>query len=204
MSRLIAITGGSGAGKTTLARALARRLHAPVIAEDDYYLCASTIPAFDAATHNFDAPEAKDQALLRDHLMLAKAGAGFDKPLYDLGTHRRLPQQERVEPAATIVVEGLHLLTREDLRALFDFSVFVAADEALRLGRRVIRDTQARQRTPHGALTQFYSSVRPMHDVHVEPQRALADLVLTSTHQSSLESAEADAARIAALIAAAA
>src|SRR6185295_4384161 len=96
MTRLVAITGGSGSGKTTIARALARRLGAGtvVIAEDDYYRCASTVRDFDAATFNFDEPAAKEHALLIEHLRLAKSGQEFDKPIYDLVTHRRRPDVE--------------------------------------------------------------------------------------------------------------
>lgn len=195
---MIAITGGSGAGKTTIARALARRLGAGavVIAEDDYYRCASTIPSFDAATHNFDAPEAKEHALLREHLALAKSGAAFDKPIYDLVTHRRKPEVERIVQAEHVIVEGIHLLASSDLRGLYDLAVFVEADEALRLGRRMIRDVETRGRTPRSVLTQFFATVRPMHERHVEPQRAFAQLVISCPHDAGPEHADASAARI--------
>ena len=198
MTRLIAITGGSGAGKTTIARALARRLGAGaiVVPEDDYYRCASTIPGFDAATYNFDAPEAKEHALLRQHLALARSGAAFDKPVYDLITHRRRPEVERIVHAEYVVVEGIHLLVQPDLRALFDLSVFVDADEALRLGRRMIRDVESRGRTPRSVLTQFFSNVRPMHERHVEPQRQFAQLILPCPFDAGPEHADASAARI--------
>lgn len=198
MTRLIAITGGSGAGKTTVARALARRLGAGavVIAEDDYYRCASTIPNFDAATHNFDAPDAKEHSLLRDHLALAKSGEAFDKPIYDLVTHRRQPEVERIVHADWVVVEGIHLLAATDLAALFDLKVFIDADEALRLGRRMIRDVESRGRTPRAVLSQFFATVRPMHEAHVAPQRAIADLVLISPSDADADYAAMDAARI--------
>lgn len=197
---LIAITGGSGAGKTTLARALAHKLGATVIAEDDYYRCATTIRDFDAAFQNFDAPDAKDHDLLRRHLAAAKDGLAFDKPLYDLVTHRRLAETERVAPAHALIVEGIHLLVASDLRALFDLKVFIDADEALRLGRRMIRDVEARGRSPRSVLTQFFANVRPMHETHVAPQRAHADLVLTAAFADNPESAERDAAQIAAML----
>jgi len=198
VTKLIAITGGSGAGKTTVARALARHLGAGavVIAEDDYYRCASTVQNFDAATHNFDAPESKEHSLLYHHLALAKSGEAFDKPVYDLVTHRRLPRVERIAHADTVIVEGIHLLCPPDLLGLFDLKVFIEADEALRLGRRMIRDVEARGRSPRSVLTQFFTTVRPMHHAHVEPQRALADLVLTSPPEAGPDHADADAARI--------
>ncbi|HYD87204.1 MAG TPA: uridine kinase [Vitreimonas sp.] len=198
MTTLIAITGGSGAGKTTIARALARQLGAGavVIAEDDYYRCASTIPGFDAATCNFDAPEAKDHALLREHLTLAKGGQPFDKPLYDLVTHRRRPQTERITHADTVIVEGLHLLVPPELRTLFDLKVYVEADEAVRLARRMIRDIESRGRTPRSVVAQFFDTVRPMHDAYITPQRAFADLVLDSPYDAGPAHAEANAARI--------
>lgn len=197
--KIVAITGGSGAGKTTLARALAKQLGAGavIVAEDDYYYCASTIADFDAATHNFDAPEAKEHDLLCAHLQLARSGDAFDKPVYDLATHRRLPKVERIAHASMLIVEGIHLLARTDLRALFDLKVFVEADEALRLGRRMIRDVEMRGRTPRSVLTQFFATVRPMHEAHVEPQRAFADLVLTSSADAGPDQAEADARRVA-------
>jgi uridine kinase len=199
MTLLIAITGGSGAGKTTLARALAKRLSATVIAEDDYYRCASTYPNFDAATHNFDAPDTKEHALLHEHLALAKQGRAFEKPLYDLVTHRRRAETETVAPTPALIVEGIHLLVPPDLRALFDLKIFIEADDALRLGRRMIRDVEARGRSPRSVLTQFFANVRPMHEAHVVPQRAHATIVLHSTFEDNPESAERDAERIAAL-----
>lgn len=203
MTKIIAITGGSGAGKTTVAHALARRLGAGavVIAEDDYYRCASTIPGFDPATHNFDAPNAKEHALLREQLALARSGEAFDKPIYDLVTHRRKPDVERIVHADWVIVEGIHLLAAEELRAVYDFAVFIAADEALRLGRRIIRDVETRGRTPRAVLAQFFATVRPMHEAHIEPQRAFADLVLTSPPDAGAEQADRDAARIEELLA---
>jgi uridine kinase len=196
--KIIAITGGSGAGKTTVARALSRRLGAGaiVIAEDDYYRCASTIPDFDAATYNFDAPSAKEHALLREHLALAKSGEAFDKPVYDLVTHRRKPEVERIVHADHAIAEGIHLLAAPELEGLFDLSVFMHSDEALRLGRRMIRDVEARGRTPRSVLMQFFNTVRPMHERYVEPQRARADMVLVCPYEAGPEHADASAAQI--------
>lgn len=202
MTRLVAITGGSGSGKTTIARALARRLGAGsmVIAEDDYYRCASGIGGFDAARFNFDEPEAKEHALLVAHLRLAKSGEAFDKPIYDLVSHRRRPEVERMAHAEVVIVEGIHLLAAPDLRALFEVKVYVEADEALRLGRRLIRDVEERGRAPRTIVSQFFATVRPMHDLHVAPQKAFADIVLTCLADAGPEHADANAARIETLL----
>jgi uridine kinase len=201
MTRIIAIAGGSGAGKTNLAHAVVRHVGGIVIAEDDYYRCATTISGFDAATYNFDAPEAKDHALLMEHLVSMKAGHGFDKQTYDLVTHLRRSETERVAPSDILIVEGIHLLISPALRDLFDLKVFIDADETLRLGRRMVRDVETRGRAPREVLAQFFTNVRPMHDAHVEPQRAHADIVLRSSHGDGPAAVEASVARIVAALA---
>ncbi|MBI3439410.1 MAG: AAA family ATPase [Proteobacteria bacterium] len=202
MTRIIAITGGSGAGKTTIAQALARRLGpgAVVIAEDDYYRCASAIPDFDPATYNFDAPAAKEHNLLVEHLQAARSGGAFNKPLYDLTTHRRRVETERIAHAETLIVEGIHLFVAADLRALFDTKVFVHADESLRLSRRMLRDIDERNRAPREIVMQFFTNVRPMHETYVEPQRAHADIVLECVFGAGPAEADANVARVAALL----
>ena len=198
MRPIIAITGGSGAGKTTIAQKLAQHLGAGalVIAEDDYYRCASTIPDFDPERYNFDTPEAKEHELLGQHLRLARSGQGFEKPLYDLTSHRRRAELERIAPAGALIVEGIHLLTDESLAALFDFTVFVEADETLRLGRRMIRDVESRGRAPRAVMAQFFANVRPMHETYVAPQRDKADLVLVSRPGEGPQQADRAAAAI--------
>lgn len=199
MTKLIAITGGSGAGKTTIAYALARRLGpgAVVISEDDYYLCSSTVAGFDRETYNFDVPSAKDHPLLEEQLALAKSGVAFDKPLYDQEACLRKPELERIVHADFVIVEGLHLLITPALRALFDVSAFIHADEALRLGRRMIRDAGTRARNPRSVMSQFFTNVRPMHEKYVEPQRAFADMVIISPYEADPAHADTSAAQIA-------
>ena len=198
MTRLIAITGGSGAGKSCIADALSRRLgqRALVIGEDDFYRCSTTIPGFDAATHNFDAPSAKDEAALFFCLSAARAGKSFEKPLYDMTTHTRRPDTECVEPRELMIVEGIHVLAFPKLRVLFDLTVFVEADESLRLGRRMIRDMETRGRTGRSVLDQFFMTVRPMHEEHIAPLSREVDLVLVSEPEHGLAEADAQAALI--------
>lgn len=193
---IVAIAGGSGSGKSTLAAALARRIGARVISEDDYYVCASAIENFSAAAYNFDTPDAKQHDLLIEHLRRFKAGQPFDKPIYDLVSHKRSEHTERIDPVPALIVDGIHVLAHPGLRDAFDVKVFVGADEALRLGRRMIRDMVARGREPESVMRQFFSTVRPMHALHVEPQRALADLVVEFSYDDGEQALEAAVRRI--------
>lgn len=180
MSFFIAITGGSCSGKTTIAKALAQRLaQSVVIAEDDYYHCATSFADFDDTTHNFDRPEAKDHALLIDHLRLARSGAAFEKPIYEFATHTRSADVQHIAPGPYLIVEGLHLLADDELRNMFDLTVFLDTDETNRKQRRMTRDIEERERTADYTLAQFTTHVQPMHARYVEPQRDHADLVLT-------------------------
>ncbi|HRE45398.1 MAG TPA: hypothetical protein PKY87_15695, partial [Terricaulis sp.] len=128
------------------------------------------------------------------------SGEAFDKPVYDLTTHRRRPDVERIAHADWVIVEGIHLLADPRLAALFDVSVYMQCDEALRLARRMIRDTESRGRTPRSVLVQFFAHVRPMHDKYVEPQKALANLVIPCPYDAGPEHADASAAQITALM----
>lgn len=205
MTRIVAIAGGSASCKTTLARAVAARLagqRVVIIGEDDYYRSRETIPDFDPLTHNFDAPMAKDDALLCAHLAAARRGEPFDKPVYDLRTHTRLAQTERVDAADFVVVEGLHVLATPELCAQMDVKVYMECEESLRLGRRMIRDVVERARTPQSVLQQFFTNVRPMHARYVEPQRAHADLLLTATFEGGPAETETHVAAVLARLAA--
>ena len=179
--RLIAISGGSASGKSRLAAAVSEALGgAPILAEDDYYIDATGRPDFDPATYNFDEPAAKDHDLLATHLAALKAGAAIERPIYDFTTHKRKPETRRLEPAETMIVEGMHILSSPALRPFFDLKVFVDAPEALRLERRLARDVAERGRTPESVIQQFRTRVEPMHDLHVEPGREVADIVIAN------------------------
>ncbi|ABI64340.1 uridine kinase [Maricaulis maris] len=180
-TRLVAIVGGSASGKTRLAHAIADA--APdgyVIKEDDYYLDAASLANFDPATFNFDEPAAKDHGLLMSHLAALKAGQAVDIPQYDFTTHSRAPQTRHCRPASLIVVEGLHAVASEALASVFDLIVYVSATRPVRFERRLQRDVAERGRTPESVKHQFDTIVEPMHTLHVEPQKPLADLIVTN------------------------
>lgn len=180
MTYLIGIAGGSGSGKTTLAKALARALgpSVAIIAEDDYYRCATTIPGFDARTHDFDALAAKDMAQLAADLFALKQGRTIEKPLYDYVTHTRRAAGERLAPADTMIAEGILALADADVRAAYDLAVWIETPDDVRLLRRVRRDVAERGRSVDSVLDQYERTVRPSHLKHAQAQADGADLVL--------------------------
>ncbi|NWG52409.1 MAG: uridine kinase [Hydrogenophilaceae bacterium] len=198
MAFIIGIAGGSGSGKTTIAARTALRLAAPLIAEDDYYLCRTMFPDFDESTHDFDSPGAKDHALLIAHLDAARRGERFVKPLYDFTRHARRAETEVMAVSRFLVIEGLHVFATPPLRAAVDLAVYVDAAESVRLARRLDRDVRERGRSERFVRAQFARTVTPAHAASVAPQRRIADIVIDTTDENDLACAEAHAARIAA------
>jgi uridine kinase len=195
---ILYIGGGSASGKTELARALSRaRPDTLTLSEDHYYFCCTTLRDFDPATYNFDEPAAKDLALLGQHLDGLRRGETIVRPSYDFASYRRIGEGEACAPTRLIVLEGLHALSDPALRRRFDVSVFVEAPEELRLSRRLMRDVRERGYRVDEVIDRFRHTVRPMHDLHIEPQRAFADLILSSEHGTPEELAVQLLARLA-------
>jgi len=176
---LIGLAGGTGAGKSTIVRALVDRLGGCAIDLDAYYLDRSGLSPEERARINYDQPSAFDDALLVQHLERLIAGQAIPKPVYAFDTHTRVGI-ETVAPARLVIVEGLFALWWESLRSLFAVKVFVEAPADVRLVRRIRRDAAERHRTTEQVLQQYVGTVRPMHERYVEPTRAHADVIVTN------------------------
>jgi uridine kinase len=183
---VIGIAGGSGSGKTSLARAVFARLGGPeecvILDHDSYYRDLSQLPAASRAEANFDHPESLESDLLARHLAELRAGRAIARPCYDFASHARLPTTWRVEPRPVIVCEGILLLAVPELQASFDLRVFLDTPADVRVLRRLHRDVVERGRTLASVTQQYLDTVRPMHERFVEPARASADLVLGWPH----------------------
>lgn len=178
---VVGIAGGSGSGKTTAAALVSRRLGARclVVEHDRYY---RPLPrGVDPARFNFDHPGALESDRLVADLDALRSGRAARLPRYDFTAHRRAEAWDEVHPRPIVLVEGILVLADPLLRAALDHRVYVDAPDDVRLLRRIRRDLAERGRALDDVLQQYERTVRPMHDAHVAPSRAWADLVLDGT-----------------------
>lgn len=178
---IIGIAGGTGSGKTTVARKVAEALQTASVAfidMDAYYRNFAHLPFEERRDINWDHPETVDMDLLVSQLERLASGESVEKPVYDFGSHVRSQRTERVPPADVVVVDGILLFVNERLRQLCDVKVFVDADADIRLVRRIQRDISERGRPLEEILEQYVTTVRPMHLQFVEPSKRWADVIV--------------------------
>lgn len=177
---LIGVVGGSGSGKTTVARAIFDSLpmNAAFIDMDAYYLDLSHLTYQQRCEVNFDHPDAFDTGLLIDHLIELRAGRPVQKPTYDFSRHTRAAATVEIQPREVVVVDGILLFAEPGLRDLFDIKVYVDVEDDVRFIRRLQRDVTERGRTVDDVIRQYLTTVRPMHLEFVEPSRRHADVII--------------------------
>lgn len=180
MPIVIGIAGGTGSGKTTVARAVAGAFfdRAVMIEQDCFYKDRSDVPFKDRKDLNFDHPGSIDVGLMVETLVLLKGGGHSRVPQYDFTTHTRKKEEVRVGPADVIVAEGILLFHYPELRNILDLKVFVQTDADIRLMRRIKRDLEERGRTLGAVFSQYLKSVKPMHEKYVEPSKHYADIII--------------------------
>jgi len=178
---IIGIAGGSGSGKSTVARKVAEALSQSSVAfldMDAYYRNFAHLPMEERKRVNWDHPEAFDTELLVSQVRALCAGRSVDKPVYDFVSHTRSARTQRVDPADVVVLDGILLFVDEALRTLCDIKVFVDADADIRLVRRLKRDVMKRGRTLEEVIAQYLETVHPMHLQFVEPSKRYADVIV--------------------------
>lgn len=190
MSRsfLIGVAGGTGSGKTTLTRNIVsalRRTQVAVIQHDWYYRDRSGVPEQDRATINYDHPNALETSLLIRHLKALKRGKPVRPPRYNFVSHTRMESGEEIRPTPVIIVEGILIFADEHLRNLFDLKIFVQTEGDLRLLRRLQRDLSDRGRSFESAVHQYLETVRPMHEMFVEPSQQHADIIVPASRENA-------------------
>jgi uridine kinase len=183
MSRriLIGIAGGSGSGKTLVARTIVRELGSDrvvIIDQDSYYKNLEDIPLSDREVRNFDHPDAFDDALLLQHIRDLLEGRSVEQPIYDYAEHRRLAETRHIGDHLIIVLEGILIFHDPELRGLMDIKLFIDADPDVRFIRRLRRDIIERGRSVDSVIRQYEESVRPMHLQFVDPSKRWADVII--------------------------
>lgn len=178
---LIGIAGGTGSGKSTVAKEVYRCLpenSIVVIEQDSYYKDQSNLSYKERIKTNYDHPDAFDTELLLEHLKMLQDGKAIDKPIYDFENHNRRKETIRVEPKNIIIIEGILILAEEALRDKFNIKIFVDTDADVRIMRRIQRDIKERGRTIDSVIEQYINVVRPMHLQFVEPTKRYADIII--------------------------
>jgi uridine kinase len=178
---IIGIAGGTGSGKTTVARAIYDRVgkdRIEWISHDSYYRNFDGLSPEELHHINFDHPDSLESELLARHLDVLAKGASIEVPLYDFTTYARRVETQRVEPRKVIIVEGILVLAEPDLRKRIDIKLFVDTPSDLRFLRRLTRDIQSRGRSLESVVEQYLTTVRPMHEEFVEPSKRYADLII--------------------------
>jgi uridine kinase len=178
---IIGVAGGTGSGKTTVARRILEHVGTGSIAyipHDAYYRDLGHLSAEERRKVNFDHPDSLEISLLVAHLKQLRAGQPVEIPVYDFTQHTRTGETRRVEVAPIILVEGILIFADPELRELFDVRLFVDTDADIRLIRRLQRDVQERGRTFESVIEQYMRTVRPMHMEFVEPSKRYADVII--------------------------
>tara|TARA_R110001599_G_scaffold83864_1_gene225262 strand:- start:225 stop:836 length:612 start_codon:yes stop_codon:yes gene_type:complete len=181
-AKAIGISGGSCSGKSTLTRKIFDRLgpdQCVILPQDDYFFGFGDAPEGKGGP-NFDHPDAVDFEQMCLQLAQLKNGQTIDRPLYDFPTHMPKTETERTESRPVILIDGILILQHQPLRDLLDLSIFVECDAETRFARRLERDVRERGRTAQSVNEQFANQVGPMHDLHVEPSKTHADIVINS------------------------
>ena len=177
---IIGITGGSGSGKTTLTNRIAAQFsdHVTVIKHDNYYKAHDDMDYEERSRLNYDHPNAFDTELMIEHLKALKRGESIACPAYDYTIHNRSKNTITIVPNKVIIVEGILIFENKELCGLMDVRIFVDTDADLRIIRRIQRDVLERARSLESVISQYMDTVKPMHEMYVEPSKKNANIIV--------------------------
>lgn len=177
---IIGIAGGTGSGKTTLAKNIAEHFGDKIslLRHDDYYKAHEGMSLEELAALNYDHPDAFDWELLLKHLEALKNGEDIDCPTYDYSLHNRSQVTRKVLSTPVILLEGILIFENEKICSMLDLKLFVDTDADVRILRRIVRDVKKRGRTLESVVSQYLTTVKPMHEAFVEPSKKRADIIV--------------------------
>jgi uridine kinase len=178
---IIGIAGGSGSGKTTFTKKVLDLVDNPkvgILHQDSYYMAKPPADLKINDAPNFDHPEAFDWELLRSHLEMIRDGKKVLSPVYDYTIARRTNKTHAIGPCKILIVEGIFALWDEEIRNLFDMKFYLHVEADIRFIRRLFRDLKDRGWKLDDIIRQYYDSVRPMHQLYLEPTKQYADIIV--------------------------
>ena len=183
---IIAISGGSASGKTTVVKEIVEKLKTndiSVICHDDYYKDQSHLSMEERIQTNYDHPSTLDNELFVEHLHLLIEGKSIEKPIYDFVTHNRKKETVTVSPTKVIFIEGILVLEEKRIRDCADVKIFVKSDEDIRFIRRLKRDIEERGRSMDTVVNQYLTTVKPMFNKFVNPSSRYADIIIPNDNK---------------------
>ncbi|MCX7774245.1 MAG: uridine kinase [Clostridia bacterium] len=182
MSRavVIGIAGGTGSGKTTLAKRMKDAFgdDLVLICQDYYYKSFNTLTYEQRKHLNFDHPNSFDNDYMVQQLKELREGKTIHRPVYSFIEHKRLDETIKEEAKKVIIIEGILIFENQELLDLMDIKVFVDTDSDIRFARRLIRDIHERGRDIDSVVNQYLNTVKPMHEAFVEPSKKHADIII--------------------------
>ena len=183
---VIGIAGGTGSGKTTLMNNLIDQFrdHITLLSHDNYYKRHDDLTYEERCQLNYDEPAALETDLMAAHLDQLRQGNAIDCPVYDFTQHNRSDRTIRIVPRKVIIVEGILIFENKELRDLMDIRIFVDTDADVRLCRRILRDVEERGRSLESVLSQYQNTVKPMHEMYVEPSKKFANIIVPEGGQN--------------------
>lgn len=186
---IIGICGGTGSGKTTIARKIVEAVgksNVVLVEQDSYYRNLSDMPLDERHQANFDHPDSIDSEMLMNHLKRLKSGQSIEMPIYDFVTHTRGEKTEHIDTKPVVIVEGILIFAEPRILDLLDVRIFVDTPDDVRLIRRLRRDINERGRSFEQTLWQYEHTIRPMHFEFVEPSKRYADIILPEGGNSAV------------------
>jgi uridine kinase len=177
---VIGIAGGTGSGKTTLAKRLKQEFEEDVIllCQDYYYRSFDNLPFDERTKLNYDHPDSFDTEYMIEQIQALKEMKDIERPVYSFVEHKRQDETVNEQAKKVIIIEGILLFENMDLLDLMDLKIFVDTDADIRFIRRLLRDTEERGRDIDSVVNQYLNTVRPMHEAFIEPSKKRADIII--------------------------
>lgn len=177
---VIGIAGGTGSGKSTMIQKIKEEFHdnIAILSHDFYYKRHDQLTYEERTQLNYDHPDAFDTDLMIEHIRQLKSWNVVQRPVYDFTIHNRVDETVEVHPAKVVVVEGILIFENRELRDLCDIKVFIDTDADVRILRRILRDVRERGRTLDSVVSQYLTTVKPMHEQFVEPSKKYVDIIV--------------------------